>query len=66
LGETIKEVVGFEGNLGFDISKPDGPPRKLTDVDVLSKLGWTARVELREGLRRSYQNFLNAQNVRQR
>jgi len=66
LGETIKKVVGFEGNLGFDTSKPDGPPRKLMDVDVLSNLGWTARVELREGLRRSYQDFLNAQNVRQR
>lgn len=66
LGETIKEVVGFKGNLGFDISKPDGPPRKLMDVEVLSNLGWTARVGLREGLRQSYQDFLNSQNIRQR
>jgi GDP-L-fucose synthase len=57
LGGTIKVVVGFEGNLGFDTSKPDGPPRKLMDADVLSNLGWTACVELREGLRRSYQDF---------
>ena len=57
LGETIKEVVGFKGNLVFDTSEPDGLLRKLMDVEVLSNLGWTARVRLREGLRRSYQDF---------
>jgi nucleoside-diphosphate-sugar epimerase len=57
LSETIKEVVGFEGNFGFDTSKPDSPPRKLMDVEVLSNLRWTARVGLRKGLRRSYLDF---------
>ena len=64
LAETVKEVVGFTGNLVFDTSKPDGPPRKLMDVEVLSNLGWTASVGLRDGLRHSYQDFLNNQNIR--
>ena len=64
LAETVKEVVGFTGNLVFDTSKPDGPPRKLMVVEVLSNLGWTASVGLRDGLRHSYQDFLNNQNIR--
>ncbi|MGB4316588.1 MAG: NAD-dependent epimerase/dehydratase family protein [Planktomarina temperata] len=64
LAETVKEVVGFTGNLVFDTSKPYGPPRKLMDVEVLSNLGWTASVGLRDGLRHSYQDFLNNQNIR--
>ena len=64
LAETVKEVVGFTGNLVFDTSKPDGPPRKLMDAEVLSNLGWTASVGLRDGLRHSYQDFLNNQNIR--
>ena len=64
LAETVKEVVGFKGNLIFDTSKPDGPPRKLMGVEVLSNLGWTASVGLRDGLRHSYQDFLNNQNIR--
>ncbi|MDA8954951.1 GDP-L-fucose synthase [Planktomarina temperata] len=64
LAETVKEVIGFTGNLVFDTSKPDGPPRKLMDVEVLSNLGWTASVGLRDGLRHSYQDFLNNQNIR--
>jgi nucleoside-diphosphate-sugar epimerase len=64
LAETVKEVVGFTGNLVFDTSKLDGAPRKLMDVDVLTNLGWTASVGLRDGLRHSYQDFLNNQNVR--
>ena len=64
LAETVKEVVGFTGNLVFDTSKPDGAPRKLMDVDVLTNLGWTASVGLRDGLRHSYQDFLNNRNIR--
>ncbi len=64
LAETVKEVVGFTGNLVFDTSKPDGPPRKLMDVEVLSNLGWTASVGLRDGLPHSYQDFLHNQNIR--
>ena len=64
LADTVKEVVGFTGNLVFDTSKPDGAPRKLMDVDLLTHLGWTASVGLRDGLRHSYQDFLNNQNIR--
>lgn len=64
LADTVKEVVGFTGNLVFDTSKPDGAPRKLMDVDLLTNLGWTASVGLRDGLRHSYQDFLNNQNIR--
>jgi len=64
LADTVKEVVGFTGNLVFDTSKPDGAPRKLMDVDLLTNLGWTAIVGLRDGLRHSYQDFLNNPNIR--
>ena len=64
LADTVKEVVGFTGNLVFDTSKPDGAPRKLMDVDLLTNLGWTASVGLRDGLRLSYRDFLNNQNIR--
>ncbi|WP_157463792.1 NAD-dependent epimerase/dehydratase family protein, partial [Deinococcus pimensis] len=53
LAELIAEVVGFRGELVFDAGKPDGTPRKLMDVSRLSKLGWSARVELREGIERT-------------
>lgn len=59
LAETIKEVVGFKGEVIFDNSKFDGPPRKLLDVSLMSSLGWTANVELRSGLVRSYADFLS-------
>lgn len=54
LAETVKAVVGFEGVLEFDSSKPDGTPRKLLDVSKMQGLGWKARVSLEEGLRRTY------------
>jgi GDP-L-fucose synthase len=55
--ELIAEVVGFEGRLVFDASKPDGTPRKLLDVSRLMALGWTARTSLREGLTKAYRDF---------
>ncbi len=58
LAELITEVVGFEGELQFDASKPDGTPRKLMDVSHLSKLGWTAQIGLAEGLNGTYKWFL--------
>jgi GDP-L-fucose synthase len=61
LAETIKSVVGFEGELVFDSSKPDGTPRKLMDVSRLKALGWKPSIDLEEGLRRTYQWFLNNQ-----
>jgi GDP-L-fucose synthase len=58
LAEQIAEVVGFRGRLDFDPSKPDGTPRKLLDVGKMRDLGWTARIPLLEGLRRTYADKL--------
>ncbi|PXW93251.1 GDP-L-fucose synthase [Sphaerotilus hippei] len=55
LAETVMEIVGFEGRIVFDATKPDGTPRKLLDVSRLAGLGWTARTSLREGIRRAYE-----------
>lgn len=55
LALTIKEVVGFEGELRFDASKPDGTPRKLMDVSKLHNFGWKHRIELKEGIRSVYE-----------
>jgi len=52
-------VVGFKGELKFDTSKPDGPPRKLLNVDRLKKLGWQAKYSLKEGLIETYQWYQN-------
>lgn len=54
LAQTIAQVTGFEGRISFDATKPDGTPRKLLDVSRLSKMGWTAGIELEEGIRRTY------------
>ena len=54
LALTVKDVVGFEGELKFDTSKPDGTPRKLTDVTRLHSLGWKHSIELRDGIAAVY------------
>lgn len=59
LALLIKNVVGFEGELTFDSSKPDGTPRKLMDVSKLHNLGWKHQIELEEGLKLAYQDYLN-------
>ncbi len=59
LAETIKEVVGFEGELVFNTNMPDGTPRKLTVVDKLHGLGWKHKVSLNEGIKLAYDWFLN-------
>ncbi|MEN3276839.1 MAG: GDP-L-fucose synthase [Massilia sp.] len=61
LAHLVGEVVGFEGRIVFDATKPDGTPRKLLDVSKLRSLGWSASTPLREGLRRAYAAFLAAQ-----
>ena len=58
LAETVKAIVGFQGALAFDTTKPDGTPRKLLDVSRLSSLGWTASTSLGEGLQRAYRDFV--------
>ena len=57
LANEVKEIVGFEGEIDFDTTKPDGTMRKLMDSSRLNKLGWQARVSLREGLAIAYQDF---------
>lgn len=58
LAETVVRVVGFQGELSFDTSKPDGTPRKLMDVSRLHGLGWRARTQLEDGIALAYQDFL--------
>ena len=58
---TVAQVIGYEGKIEFDTSKPDGPPRKLMNVDKLSALGWQHKISLKEGLDLTYQWFLNNQ-----
>jgi GDP-L-fucose synthase len=57
LAELIKDVVGFEGEIVNDLSKPDGTPRKLLDVSRLSEIGWEANIGLREGIKNTYKWF---------
>jgi GDP-L-fucose synthase len=61
LVETIQHVVGFDGTLRFDTSKPDGTPRKLLDVSKINQLGWTHTTSLAQGLTDTYQWFLDNQ-----
>lgn len=57
LALLIKDVLGFEGELVFDTTKPDGTPRKLMDVSKLHNLGWKHQIELKEGIELAYQDF---------
>lgn len=59
LALLIKEVIGFEGELVFDTTKPDGTPRKLMDVAKLHSLGWKHQIELKQGIALAYQDFLS-------
>jgi GDP-L-fucose synthase len=58
LAELICGVVGFEGELAWDLAKPDGTPRKLLDVTRIRNLGWQPQISLREGIARTYEWFL--------
>ena len=58
LADTVRHVVGYEGHLKFDPTRPDGTPRKVLDVSRATALGWTASVGLEEGLSRTYAWFL--------
>jgi len=59
LANTIKDVVGFEGELKFDATKPDGTPRKLMDVSKLHSVGWKHKIELKEGIKSVYNEVKN-------
>jgi GDP-L-fucose synthase len=58
LVELICDVVGFDGELAWDTTKPDGTPRKLLDVTRLRELGWQATIPLRDGIEQTYDWFL--------
>ena len=57
LAETVCDVLGFEGTLEFDASKPDGTPRKLLEISKIKALGWSPRIPLREGIADAYRWF---------
>jgi GDP-L-fucose synthase len=59
LALLVKKIIGFNGELIFDTSKPDGTPRKLMDVSKLHSKGWKHKVELEEGIKLAYQDFLS-------
>jgi GDP-L-fucose synthase len=61
LADLVKAAVGFEGSIVQDLTKPDGTPRKLLDVSRLHALGWRHRIGLEEGIRNTYQWFLEHQ-----
>ncbi len=58
LATMIKDVTGYGGQLIFDDTKPDGTPRKLLNVDKINTLGWRATVDIREGIRDTYNDFV--------
>ncbi len=60
LAELIQEIVGFEGELRFNTTKPDGTPRKLMDVTKLTNLGWKYKIKLEEGIATTYKLYKNA------
>ena len=66
LAQTIARVVGYDGEIAHDTSKPDGAPRKLMDVTRLKALGWEAQIDLEQGLTQTYQWFLDHQSTLKR
>lgn len=65
LALLIKKIIGFEGELEFDSSKPDGTPRKLMDVSKLHAAGWKHKIQLEDGIRLAYEDFLSKNQVTQ-
>jgi GDP-L-fucose synthase len=61
LADTIMKTVGYEGNLTYDSSKPDGTPRKLMDVSRINKLGWKHSIDLQEGIKSVYKSYCEQQ-----
>ncbi|MDD5260995.1 MAG: GDP-L-fucose synthase [Methylacidiphilales bacterium] len=62
LAELIREIVGFSGAIRWDTSKPDGTPRKLLDISRIKALGWSPRIGLADGVRKTYEEFKALQN----
>jgi GDP-L-fucose synthase len=66
LAETICDVLGFEGSLEFDPTKPDGTPRKLLDIQKIKSLGWAPKISLRDGIADAYDWFIKNQSTARR
>lgn len=64
LVEIIKEVVGFEGDLIWDKSKPDGTPRKLLDCRKINQLGWSSKTQLKQGLNTTYETYVSLEEIK--
>ena len=60
LAETIKEVVGYKGKINFNPNKSDGSPKKLIDSSRLNSLGWKPKINLKDGLIKTYSDFINS------
>ena len=63
LAKLVSKIVGYEGSIVHDHSKPDGTPRKLMDVTKLAKLGWTASIGLEEGIRKVYKEYASSHSL---
>ena len=55
----IRDIIGFDGHINFDDSKPDGAPKKLMDTELINSLGWKPKINLESGLELTYKNFLS-------
>src|SRR5581483_7074613 len=64
LAELVRRVVGFEGDIAWDTTKPDGTPRKLMDSSRIFALGWKPRIDFETGIRRAYDDFLRLEATR--
>jgi GDP-L-fucose synthase len=62
LAVTVAQVVGYDGRIEFDTSKPDGSPRKLMNVDLLKSFGWKQQIDLIDGIEQTYRWFVDNQN----
>ncbi|NCP85494.1 MAG: GDP-L-fucose synthase, partial [Bacteroidetes bacterium] len=67
LAETIQKITKHQGNISWDTTKPDGTPRKLLDVSKMHALGWKHKLNLEQGIQKTYDWFLeNVENVKER
>ncbi len=66
LAQMLVEVIGFKGKIEHDLSKPDGTPRKKTDLSKIWELGWKPKISLKEGLLQSYKEFVAKTTLREK
>ena len=64
LAETVARIIGYEGRIEWDASKPNGTPRKLLDVSKTTQMGWKYKTELEDGIRLAYEDFLQNEQHR--